>query len=284
MPVYERGYKHWEPSGRAVSPPWWVIARRGIVEPLKRRGLLLLLFMAWVPAVVKGGILYFKYKFGQLADLVASDWTAITPAGFYSFVKWQKYSVLILLAIIGTRLIAKDRLENGMALYFARPLSLVDYIGGKMLIILFYYFMVTLFPLYALSVFGYLVTSGETGLDMLLLTPLRATVFCGATGISMSLILLALSSLGLRAVFISVGWVLLYLGSEQIANILVLLRGGAMRLIDFPAQYYQAGAFLFGARPDPDFSPWVSGLLIVVYTLAACLILRRRIRPVEVVS
>ena len=30
MPVYERGYKHWQPSERKAVPPWWVIARRGI--------------------------------------------------------------------------------------------------------------------------------------------------------------------------------------------------------------------------------------------------------------
>jgi hypothetical protein len=144
--------------------------------------------------------------------------------------------------------------------------------------------MVTLFPLYALSVFGYLVTAGETGLDMLLLTPLRATLFCGCMGLSMSLILLAMSSLGLRTVFITVGWVLLYIGSEQVANILVLIKGGWLRIFDFPAQYYQAGAFMFGAATDPDFSPWISGVLIVIYTLVACLVLRKRIQPVEVVS
>ena len=31
MPVYDRGYTHWEPSGRPSYPAWWVIARRGIV-------------------------------------------------------------------------------------------------------------------------------------------------------------------------------------------------------------------------------------------------------------
>ncbi|MFH1843815.1 MAG: ABC transporter permease [bacterium] len=284
MPVYERGYKHWERSASTTSPPWWVIARRGIAEPLKRRGFLFLLMIAWVPAIVKGGIMYFKYKFGELADLVGGNWVAVDASGFYSFLKWQKYFVLIMLAIIGTRLIAKDREENGLALYFARPLTLFDYVLGKMLVILFYYFCVTLFPVWILSLFGYLVTQGNTGMDMLLLTPLRAIVFCGLAGISMSLILLAMSALGRRAVFIAVGWVLLYLGSEQIANILVVLQDDWLRIVDFPAQYFQAGAWLFGAETDPDFSPWVSGSLIVVYTVIAVVVLRQRIRPVEVVS
>ena len=290
MPVYERGYKHWEPSGRKALPPWWVIARRGIAEPLKRRGFLILLMIAWVPAIVKGGILYFTFKAGQLFDagqvirLMGGGWTSIEAAGFYTFLTWQKYFVLIFLTIVGTRLIAKDRDENGLALYFARPLSLVDYIAGKALVIIFYYFMVTLFPVYALAIFGYLVTAGATGLQMLLLIPLRATLFCCVTGISLSLILLALSSLGRRAVFITVGWVLIYLGSEQAANLLTLFGRQCLRIIDFPAQYFQAGAFLFGADPPHSLSPWASLLILVIYTLLACWVLKQRIRPVEVVS
>jgi len=100
----------------------------------------------------------------------------------------------------------------------------------------------------------------------------------------LGLILLALSSAGKRAVFITVGWVLLYVGSEQIANILTLFGGDWLRIVDFPAQYFQAGAWIFGAEPDPDFSPWTSFCLILLYTALACLVLRRRIRPVEVVS
>jgi len=290
MPVYERGYKHWEPSGRKALPPWWAIARRGIAGPLKRRGFLFLLMVAWVPAIVKGGILYFTFKAGQLFDagqlvrLVGGNWASIEAPGFFAFLTWQKYFVLIFLTIVGTRLISKDRQENGLALYFARPLGLVDYVAGKVIIIMFYYFMVTLFPVYALAVFGYLVTAGATGMEMLVLIPLRATLFCSLAGLSLSLILLSLSSLGHRAVFITVGWVLIYLGSEQIANLMTLFGNRWMRIVDFPAQYFQAGALLFDANPPHPISPWGSFFVLLVYTALACLILKQRIRPVEVVS
>ena len=33
MPVHERGYTHWNPSGARVDPPWLVIARRGLLPP-----------------------------------------------------------------------------------------------------------------------------------------------------------------------------------------------------------------------------------------------------------
>lgn len=290
MPVYERGYKHWEPSGRKASPPWWVIARRGISAPLKRRVFMLLLMIAWVPAIVKGGILYFTFKAGQLFDagslvrLVGGGWASIEAPGFFTFLTWQKYFVLIFTTIVGARLIAKDRQENGLALYFARPVTLIDYVLGKSLIIMFYYFTVTLFPLYALAIFGYLVTAGATGLEMLVEIPLRATVFCTLTGLSLSLVLLALSSMGRRAVFITVGWVLIYLGTEQIANIVTLFGNKWLRIVDFPGQYFQAGAYIFQASPPHELSPWLSFLMVAGYTLGACLILRDRIRPVEVVS
>ena len=85
MPVYERGYRPWENSGRQAAPAWWAIARRGIAEPIKSRRLLFLLVVAWVPAIVKGGILYFTFKMGELSRLSGGDWTDVTSAGFHAF-------------------------------------------------------------------------------------------------------------------------------------------------------------------------------------------------------
>ncbi len=62
MPVYDRGYTHWEPSSERAWPAWWIIARRGITEPLKSRWLLVLIIGSWIPAVVKAVIIYFKLK------------------------------------------------------------------------------------------------------------------------------------------------------------------------------------------------------------------------------
>ena len=133
MPVYERGYTHWTcPPQAKVDPPWWVIARRGLLAPLQRRAFLLLLFMAWVPAIVKGSIIYIKARAGQLLDLATgSSWTSIDPAGFLAFVEGQRFIVFLFTTLIGARLIARDRQENGLALYFSRPLSLGDYVAGK---------------------------------------------------------------------------------------------------------------------------------------------------------
>ena len=158
--------------------------------------------------------------------------------------------------IIGSGLITKDREENGLALYFARPLGLRDYILGKGLITLFYYFAVTLFPVLALCIFGYLSTQGATGLQMLVATPLRALVYCTLAGTSFSLVLLALSSMGTRTVFVALWWVLLF-ATEGLAEIMAMFRP-ELRILDFAGQHTNMGALILGGRSMTGVSPWVS--------------------------
>jgi len=284
MPVYERGYRPWENSGKRAAPAWWAIARRGIAEPIKSRRLLFLLVVAWVPAIVKGGILYFTFKMGELSRLLGGAWTDITSAGFHAFLIWQAPFVLIILAIIGANLITKDREENGLALYFSRPLSLIDYVAGKGAVIMTYYFSVTLFPLYALCIFGYLVTNGATGMEMLIEIPLRGTAYCLLAGTSYALVLLAISSLSTRTAFAVMWWVLLVAGTDALAEINALF-DARLAIMSFPGQFLNGGTLFFGANPNLEgVSPVVSLGMIIFYGAAGWFILRRRIRPVEVVS
>lgn len=283
MPVYERGYTHWERSDRRADPPWWVIARRGIVAPLRSRWLLILLFLAWIPAIIKGTIIFVKVKTGDLIDLTGFDWASIEPGGFLAFIEGQRFFVFLFLAIVGTRLIAMDRRDNGLALYFSRPLGLVDYVLGKLLIVLFYYCLVTLAPVLVLCLFGYLVSSGATGLDMLLLIPLQSIVYCLFAGASTGLFLLALSSLEKRTIFITVGWTVVFIGSETISTILAALGLRWADTINFAGQYHNAASLLFGTDARLGISPGLSLMMILLIAAVGALILWRRVRPVEVV-
>lgn len=284
MPVYDRGYTHWEPSGRRAWPAWWVIAKRGIAEPLKRRWLLMLVLMGWVPAIVKGGIIYFRLKAGELADLLSGGWTSIEPEGFLAFLEGQRFFVFVVLAIVGAGLISTDRRDNGLSLYFSRPLGLASYIGGKAVVVLFFYFMVTLFPVYALCLFAYLIAPDATGPQMLLVMPLRATVYCALAGASISLVLLAFSSLGKRSIFVMVWWTILVSGTETIGAIAQGLGNSTFQALNFLGQYHNAGSVLFSTPARIEVPVWVSLLTSVGWTVLAVYILHRQIRPVEVVS
>ncbi len=284
MPVYDRGYTHWQSSGGRTLPAWLVIAKRGIVGPLKSRWLLILILMAWVPAIVKGGIIYVKLKAGNLADLLSNGWASIGPDGFLSFLEGQRFFVFVLLAIVGAGLIATDRRDNGLSLYFSRPLSLPDYLGGKMAIIVFYYFLITLLPVYALCLLSYLVAPGATGLDMLVLMPLKATAYCLLSGVSISLVLLAFSSLGKRSIFVMVWWAIMVTGTEAISAIAGGFGSDGMQAVNFLGQYHNLGAFFFSTPPRIEVPISVSLVMILAWTALGILVLRRQVRPVEVVS
>jgi ABC-2 type transport system permease protein len=289
MPVFERGYTHWTPSGLPVDPPWWAIARRGMLAPLQQRGLLFLLFLAWVPAVVKGGFIFFKARAGELLDLVAGDaWNSIEPAGFLAYVEGQRFFVFLFMVLIGARLIATDRRENGLSLYFSRPLGVPDYVAGKVLTVLGWYLAVTLLPACVLCLFAYLVDPSAAGANVLLLTPLRLIVYCGLSGTILSLVLLSFSSLAKRTVFIVVWWTVLFIGSEAIAKVLQLVGMPWLQIVDFAGQFHNAGTLLFpGGTPgegDMTISPWISVMVCGGWAALAIAILRRQIRPVEVVT
>ena len=284
MPVYERGYTHWQRSAQKSRPAWWVIARRGIAEPLKKRWLLLLVLLAWIPAIVKGGIIYFKLKAGDLVDLLGGGWTSIDAGGFLSFIEGQRFFVFILMAIVGAGLIATDRRDNGLSLYFSRPLGLTSYVAGKALVVMFFFGMVTLAPVLLLCLFAYLIAPNAAGPDLLLLTPLRAAIYCVLAGASMSLVLLAFSSMGKRSIFVMVWWTIMVTGTETIGAIAKALNKSSLQLLNFLGQYHNAGSLLFGTSARLDISAWLSLLMAVAWTVAAIIVLRKRIQPVEVVS
>jgi len=284
MPVYDRGYTHWEPSGRRAWPAWWVIARRGIGAGLKHKGVLFMALVSLVPAVVKGTIIYFSLKAGELTRLLGGGWTSIEPEGFLRFLEMQRFAVFAVMAVVGAGLIAQDRRDNGLSLYFSRPLGLRDYLAGKALIVVFFYCLLTLIPVWLLCVFAYLIAPEATGLQLLLLTPLRAAIYCLLTGVSMGLVLLAFSSMGKRTIFVMVWWTILVMGSEAIGGIARGLGKDSFEAVNFLGQYHNAGALIFGAGPRLGVSQPVSVLVVVLWTAFAVAVLRRRIRPVEVVA
>jgi ABC-type transport system involved in multi-copper enzyme maturation permease subunit len=285
MPVHERGYVRWRPSGQRAAPAWWVIARRGLGAALQHRWLLLLLAVAWVPAIVKGVIIFIKARAGQFIDLtVGGQWASITPAGFLSFVDGQRFFVFLVLAILGAGLIARDRRENGLALYFARPLDLRDYLAGKTLIVLGGYLAVTLAPAWLLCLFAYLVDPAAVGLELLISTPLRLLVFCLATGAGLGAVVLALSSLATRTVLVVVWWTVLSLGGVAVGGIGQALGLGPLQFANLLGHWHNAGALLLGGAPKLPISPWLSLAVCILLFAGALAILRARIRPVEVVA
>ncbi len=73
-------------------------------------------------------------------------------------------------------------------------------------------------------------------------------------------------------------------GTETIGAIAEGLGQGRLQVINFLGQYHNAGAVIFSSTARLDVHPAVSFLVLLGWTALAVWVLRRRIRPVEVVS
>jgi hypothetical protein len=81
-----------------------------------------------------------------------------------------------------------------------------------------------------------------------------------------------------------VWWTIMVSGTETIGAIAEGLGRESVQAINFLGQYHNAGSLLFSSPPRLDVNPWLSLLIVLAWTAAALLVLRNRIRPVEVVS
>ena len=285
MPVHERGYTHWSPSGLRADPPWLVIARRGLRPTLKRRWPLLLCFAALVPAIAKGAIIFVNVRAGgMLGQFMGTGWSSVSPEGSLTFIEVQRFFVFLATLILGAGLIARDKQDNGLSLYFSRPISLADYLGGKTLVVLAGYLTVTLAPCLLLCLFAYLIDPATAGLETLLLTPLRLGVVTVFTGIGLALVLLAFSALATRTVLVVVWWAVLCLGGEVVGTIGDALGLDSFQYLNFLGHWHNAASLVMGGGAQLPI-PQLASLLICLGLIAGALaVLRQRIKPVEVVT
>jgi ABC-type transport system involved in multi-copper enzyme maturation permease subunit len=235
--------------------------------------------------VVKGVMIYIRSRTGDMASLVIqSDWSSISAAGALSFWDWQRFFVFLALAITGAGLVARDRRENGLALYFSRPLGLTDYLVGKALVVVGAYLMVTLLPALVLCLFSYLIDPAAAGLEMLLWTPARLTIFGVLSGAGLALIMLALSSMATRTVLVVVWWTVIAIGGDIVGHMGQGLGAPDLQFMNFLKHWQNAGSLVLASGPRLPVSPWASLALLTVVVAVAVAVLRRRIRPVEVVT
>src|SRR5688572_17549097 len=139
-PIHDQGYRRYggrrEPDGRR----WWVIARAGIQERLRERRFIALLLFAWAPFIVRTVQMYVSSNFSQAAFL------APTAETFREFLDQQSFFIFLVTILVGSGLIANDKRANALQIYLSKPLTRVEYITGKLMILLVFLAFVTWLP------------------------------------------------------------------------------------------------------------------------------------------
>jgi len=283
MPVYDQGYTRWKGELRQRPLRWWPILRRNFLAELRKRRTLFLLVLAWSVILVRGVVLYGDLRSGGL--LQSSGLLSTGMPYFYKAATGQGAFVLLFVLLSGTELISKDRRFNALQIYFSRPLTPNDYILGKLGIVSAFVFLVSWLPVLVLWLFSVAVSTQEGYFATVWTAPLSLTAYCVVWALVAGLLILVLSSVARRSAIIAVSWVLLY-GVLVIHGVTSLVSSLThwpyWDLIDIDKNVKHLGAWFFGVQGPAHYSPLWSFALLILVVLGCYVLLRRRIRPVEV--
>jgi ABC-2 type transport system permease protein len=243
MPIFDQGYQHWKGP---LSGHWWrwlTIARHGVRVQRNNRLLRLLLLLAWLPALglvgamVVWGLVERKSE-GVLAllsklppDLLhnphayrATVWTL----AYSLFFKVELYVIMLLVTIAGPGLISQDLRFNALPLYFARPLSRLDYFLGKLGVIGALVASVAVGPALFAYIVGVCFCLDLSVVKDTYLVLLGSIAYGLVITLSAGTLILALSSLTRRTLYVGITWAGLWIISASVGALLTAIHGESL--------------------------------------------------------
>jgi ABC-2 type transport system permease protein len=281
MPIYEQGYRKYEAREALRKARFWPITREALRLVLSKRAFLGLVAVSFLPFIVRVIQIYIVTRFPEAGRVLPVD------GRLYGEFLNQQIGFTILLSIFGASgLIANDLRTGAILVYLSRPLTRRDYVIGKLGVPMALNLAVTLVP-------GLLLYAAALGLapdqflkwDLVWIGP-AVVLHSLVISLVVSLLVLAVSALSSSARVAGLAFFGLVFGLEVVRGILQFpfQREEAM-LLSLQADLKALGKALFGLL-DRDLAlawPWPA-LVLVLVALACLLVLRRRVRAVEIVT
>ena len=279
MPIHDQGYRRY--TGRRVprGRGWWVIARAGVLERLRERRFLALLLLAWAPFMVRAVQVYASTNFGQLSFLAPDANT------FRDFLDQQSLFLFFITIYAGSGLIASDRRVNALQVYLSKPLTRVEYVAGKFLVLAIFLLAASWLPAMALLGLQMIFSASPDFIrDNPWLVP-SITLFCVMEVLVSSLAMLALSSLSKSRRFVAVMYAGVIFFAGAVYEVLRAMTGGTgWAWLSAEAVFDALAAAIFRAPGNPELSLPVAVTATAVFIAASIFILDRRVRAVDVVT
>jgi ABC-2 type transport system permease protein len=280
VPIYEQAYRRYEARGSLRRARFWPIMREALRLVLAKRVFLGLLALAWIPFV---GFVIYIWALTQFPE--AGKLFPVGGALFARFFHWQELTTLILTTFAGAGLIANVLRTGAILVYLSRPLTRRDYVLGKMGVLLALILSVTLVP--GLLLYGVaLALAPEHFLKWSLVWIAPAVVLYSVVlALVWSLLALAVSSLSRSARVAGLAFFGLIMSLEVVRGMVGLVyRWPGSLILSLRADLRSLGDTLFGL---PARTPvhWAGPALVLAVVAVTCLlILRSRVRAVEIVQ
>jgi ABC-2 type transport system permease protein len=279
MPIHDQGYRRYGGVRAAPGRAWSVIARAGIRTMLARRLFIGLLLASWVQFLVRAVLIYLSTTVPQ-ASFLAPDARA-----FRQFLEIQEVFMFFVAVYAGAGLIANDRRANALQIYLSKPLTRVEYVFGKLAVLMTFLLVVTWLPAIALLLVQIMFSgSFQFVLDNAFLFP-AITVFSFIQVIAVAMAMLALSSLSNSSRFVGILYAALIFFSQAIYGVVLLItRNSRLAWLSMPANLAQIGDAIFGLPLRYRMPVPLALLAVAVLVGVSVYILERRVRGVEVVA
>jgi len=279
VPIHDQGYRRYGGVRAAPGRAWSVIALAGIRTMLARRLFLGLLLASWVQFFVRAVLIYLSTSVPQ-ASFLAPD-----ARSYRQFLEIQEVFMFFVAVYAGAGLIANDRRANALQIYLSKPLTRVEYVFGKLAVLVAFLLLVTWVPAIAL-LFVQIMFSGsfQFVLDNAFLFP-AITLFSFIQVSAVAMAMLALSSLSNSSRFVGILYAALIFFSQAIYGVMLLItRNSGLAWLSMPSNLAQIGDAIFGLPLRYRMPVPVALLAVAALVGASIYILERRVRGVEVVA
>jgi len=286
MAVYKRTYVPYEGPR---TPAWsrFLILPRVSYERLWQSRFLIMFFMACFFYPI--GLAAYIYIANNLSILqqfqrAASQYITIDASVFLFYCSFQGGAAYLLTAFVGPSLVSPDLVNGALPLYLGRPFSRVEYLLGKLSVLVFLLSTITWIPgLILFGIQGSLAGWTWTKDNLFIAGALVAGMLLWI--IVLSLIALAVSALVKWKV--AAGAVLMgvfFAGAGFGSAVNQVLRTQNGYLLNIRQVIYTVWAGLFGTDPDNGLSLQNAWMVLGVVVAACILLLLRRVRAFEVVK
>jgi ABC-2 type transport system permease protein len=288
MAVYRRGYQRYQGPIRGRWTRFMVLPRFAWRRLFKQRIVVLFIVITLIWPLVCAALIYLINHAELLKGLGMSQAQSFLKIDGSFFAKWlmnfQAVFAVFFAALCGPGLIAPDLANNGLPLYFSRPLSRMEYIIGRLITLVGMLSLITWIPGLLLFFMQASMAGGSWAREN---WNVGAGIFLGFACWILLFSLVALASsayVKLKAVAgaIVLGFFFLLLGASSIINLVFRSTWG--NVLD----PYWAARRLWYALLDvtPLDGPGVPACLsaLIAMMLLFLLLLKRKLRPVEVIA
>jgi len=307
MPIHDRGYRHWQGKRRGRLWRSLVIAGCGIRLALKRRNVIAMVLLCILPTFFFAVAIFALSKdpkaIGRIGEFLQEGkaWEALAGNDlqlsnlwaliFSRFLMVQLISVGIIVTVVGPELISKDLRVQALQVYYSRPLTSLDYVAGKLLIVALFVGLVTFFPALLLYLVAVALEKDIAVLAQSVPTLIGITAGSLLIALVAGVLVLMCSSLSRRAGTIGIVWAMLLVLPEVAYQLVKATYQGVTgttaapedwsHLLSIRADLAQVLTRLFGLERAYPLD-WFASLFVLAIVVALALgLLFRRVQVLE---